>query len=87
MRCGKCQGLIVTEYEESRCLNCGCRPFEVVRAPDEPKQGLRRRCTNCQEKAVAGHNYCQTHLDYFVEYGRNKKTQREQAQRLMQELA
>ncbi len=25
MYCGKCQGLMLTEYGETRCINCGWR--------------------------------------------------------------
>lgn len=85
MTCERCQGLVVDEYGEVRCMNCGARPFEILREPEPAKQGRRRRCSNCKEAAVVGHNYCQHHLDYFVEYGRKKKMQMEQAQLLMQE--
>lgn len=87
MRCEKCQGLVVNDYGEVRCMNCGARPFEILREPEPAKQGRRRLCSNCKDDAAVGHRYCQRHLDYFVEYGRKKKAQRDEAQRLMQEQA
>lgn len=37
MNCPKCQGLVMQDYDEWKCINCGCRPFEVTRpAPVEP---------------------------------------------------
>lgn len=32
MRCDKCQGLVISEYGEARCLNCGRRPCDALRA-------------------------------------------------------
>lgn len=87
LTCTRCQGFVMTDCEETRCLNCGCRPLDVRREPEDAKRGRRRRCTNCKENAVVWHNYCQRHLDYFVEYGRKKKAQLEQAQLLMRETA
>ena len=42
MRCDKCHGLVVDEYTEIRCLNCGSRPFEVLRHPEKAPQGRRK---------------------------------------------
>jgi len=66
--CTRCQGFVMTDQYETRCLNCGARPFEVRRNLEPPKQGRRRRCGNCHEPAIAGHHYCQMHLDYFKAY-------------------
>ena len=30
MTCPKCQGLVVEDYGEHRCIQCGCRPFEKL---------------------------------------------------------
>lgn len=87
MTCEKCQGLVVNDYGDVRCMNCGARPLVVLRAPEEPKQGRRRSCSNCKALAAAGHNYCQRHLDYFVERRLQKRAQQDEAQRLMQEIA
>ena len=86
MRREECQGLVVNDYADVRCVNCGARPFEILREPEPAKQGLRRQCSNCKDDAKAGHNYCQRHLDYFVERRRAKLTQADEAQRLMREI-
>ena len=77
--CGRCKGFLLTDQEETRCLNCGDRPYEKARAPEPPPQGRRRRCSNCQEDAVVGKHYCRRHLDYFAQYGRKQKAQRDEA--------
>lgn len=87
MTCARCQGLVVNDYGDVRCMNCGARPLVVLRAHEEPKQGRRRSCSNCKGDAKAGHNYCQRHLDYFVERRRAKLAQADEALRLMQEVA
>lgn len=66
-------------------MNCGARPMELLREPEAAKQGRRRQCSNCKEDAVVRHNYCQRHLDYFVEHGRKKKAQRDEMRVLLQE--
>ena len=42
MRCPRCQGLIVNEYEEERCLNCGYRTDFVPaeRSPYSPYRDI-----------------------------------------------
>lgn len=30
MRCERCQGLVVREHGESRCVNCGHRPEQIA---------------------------------------------------------
>ncbi|NOT95441.1 MAG: hypothetical protein HOP00_03925 [Nitrospira sp.] len=87
MRCEKCQGLIVNEYGDVRCMNCGARPGVVLRDPEPDKRVRRRGCSNCAEYAVVGHHYCQHHLDYFVERRLQKRAQQDEAQRLMREIA
>ncbi|MDP3595368.1 MAG: hypothetical protein Q8S75_00045, partial [Nitrospirota bacterium] len=79
------QGLVVDDFGDVRCMNCGARPLVVLRAPEEPRQGRRRPCSNCKDDAKAGHHYCQRHLDYFTEYRRQKKERMDEAQHLMQE--
>lgn len=86
MRCEKCQGLVVNDYGDVRCMNCGNRPLELLREPEPATQGRRRQCSNCKAAAKVGHNYCQEHLDYFVEHRLKKKAQMEQLEGLMQEL-
>lgn len=87
MTCARCHGLVVNDYGDVRCMNCGARPCQVLREPEQAPQGRRRGCSNCAEDAVVGHHYCQRHLDYFVERRRSKKAQMDEAQRLVQELA
>lgn len=84
MTCKKCRGLVVNDFGDVRCMNCGNRPLELLREPEPATQGRRRQCSNCKDDAVVGHHYCQAHLDYFIEHRRNKKAQLDEAQRLMQ---
>jgi len=35
MRCPKCQGLVVLDHDELRCLNCGMRPGDGTRQVGE----------------------------------------------------
>jgi len=52
MRCSKCHGLVVNEYDDIRCVNCGCRPFEVPRHPEKAPQwqgSVKPECSNEEE--------------------------------------
>jgi hypothetical protein len=55
MTCTKCAGLIVTEYDESRCMNCGFRPSVVLRMPEI----FRVKCMYCSSPPVVGRKSCQ----------------------------
>ena len=50
MTCPKCQGLVVEDYGEHRCIQCGCRPFEKL---------ITVKCSNPDCFALPElHNYC-----------------------------
>jgi hypothetical protein len=47
MRCPKCQGCVVFDGEERRCVNCGNRPDLIVRVIEPEPEGVeigRLRC-------------------------------------------
>lgn len=71
--CSRCQGFVMTDQYETRCLNCGNRPYELLREPEPDRRGRRLACSNCRQPVVEGHNYCQEHLDYFKAYHRTRK--------------
>lgn len=58
MRCPKCQGLIVQEYEEARCLNCSYRPVPIEPAPI--CRGMNKN-GQCPKPAIRRSNYCLQH--------------------------
>jgi hypothetical protein len=67
MNCPRCSGLIVTQYDETRCLQCGWY--------DNPPYAESIRdaydkicCRNCKRKPVKGKSLCQSCLDYQVDY-------------------
>ena len=83
--CPKCQGFVINDFGDVRCMNCGLRPLVVTRPPDpEP---TRRRCSSCTNEAVEGKRTCQAHLDYFRDYKLKKKARVEEARDLVLELA
>lgn len=85
MRCTKCQGLVLNEYGDVRCLNCVNRPCQVLREPERAPQGRRSRCKDCQNEAEPGRNHCRPHLEYFVEYTRKRKAKLDEARLLILE--
>lgn len=68
MRCPKCQGCVVFDGEERRCVNCGHRPDLIVRVIEPEPDVLR--CTynrSCDEPRVLGRLMCRPHLRHCVE--------------------
>lgn len=63
MRCVKCDGCVVLDGGERRCLNCGARPDLALRMA-EP-DAVVDRCKyskRCEEPRAAGRLMCRRHL-------------------------
>ena len=70
--CGRCAGLIVREYDEIRCLNCGYRPEMPVQ--EEPNSNPLRQwtpipCRICGCSSVRGYDLCRPHCRRLGEIG------------------
>lgn len=64
MICEKCQGLIVDEHDEPRCINCGRRPgtpLRAIQASDEVERPVK--CRNCARPPALGRKFCLVCLD------------------------
>lgn len=64
MTCDKCQGLIVDEHDEPRCINCGRRPgtpLRVMPASDEVE--TPEKCRSCARPPESGRKQCRVCLD------------------------
>ena len=73
--CTRCGGFVVTEYGETRCMNCGWYRNDLY--PETIREPYSRmRCRNCQRPPVKGKTYCQSCLAYMVDYRRKKKAVR-----------
>lgn len=57
MICPRCQGLVVNEYEEERCINCGYRTnfVAVERSPYTPYDQIPDVRPNIKQPASVGH--------------------------------
>ena len=70
MRCIRCQGCMIDDFGDVRCLNCGHRPCEMRPAlADERKlegnMAIGGTCSKngCEEKAAEDSVQCPTHRD------------------------
>ncbi len=72
MICPRCQGFVLMQFEETRCLSCGWYdnpPYqECIRDPYD-----RIKCRNCANKAVPGKGLCEPCLEYQRTYHRTMK--------------
>ncbi len=51
--CGKCRGLIVIEYGEIRCVNCGARFHLTTPVPlTHPRRVAKQRVVSVPEEAL-----------------------------------
>jgi hypothetical protein len=71
--CRRCGGFVQADGEEdTRCLICGDRPLNVP-YPEPMRDAYDRiKCRNCVKKVVPGKGYCQSCLDYMVEWRKKK---------------
>lgn len=58
MTCPKCQGLLIDEHDETRCLNCGYRVLQVAPTPICKFHASKGRCI---KTAMKHSNYCNQH--------------------------
>lgn len=63
MTCPRCAGLVITQYEDTRCLLCGWYYCPPVLPPIEPNLNRRWESTlcgspGCPNKARRGHEDC-----------------------------
>lgn len=73
MTCPRCRGLVVTQYEETRCLICGWMKNDPLPEPAREPYWRIDKCLNCARKAVTTKKHCQVCLDYMVQYRRSRK--------------
>ena len=61
MRCPKCAGLIIDNYDDRFCLNCGWRPVQIVAEPilfNPNRSWTPGVCEICQQSAMRNKPYC-----------------------------
>lgn len=73
MTCPRCQGCVVTQYDETRCMNCGWMQNEPLSVPAREPYWRIGKCLNCRRKAANGKKHCQVCMDYMVQYRKQRK--------------
>ena len=68
LTCTRCQGFVMTDPYDTRCLNCGNRPLDVLRPPEAAPQGRRKMkapgtCRTCLNEAEPDKQQCRPCLD------------------------
>lgn len=65
--CPRCKGLVVTQYEETRCLICS---WYLQPIPVDYREPFQRRetCTNCINKVETGYSQCSKCRIYQRDY-------------------
>jgi hypothetical protein len=75
MRCGKCQGCVVTNHGQASCVNCGWFPGCPVRVRGEDGEDLSEVCPKChlRQKAM-DRSLCRPCLDRVREWEKVRRT-------------
>ena len=56
--CPRCRGLVVQQYEETRCLLCGWRLNEPLPVTPRDPYMRKEKCIDCLAPREAGYTHC-----------------------------
>lgn len=68
--------LLVTQYDETWCLNCGWYHNPPSEIPAREPFWRVEKCQNCRRKPLSEKKYCQRCYDYMLRYRAKKKARR-----------
>ncbi len=68
IRCPRCTGLTITQYEETRCLLCGWYFNPPLDIPMREAYARKGKCLDCQSSVEAGYVRCAEHRAYQKQY-------------------